>query len=113
MDATELRNRFAAHGMKRVKVGGFDVDGVLTGKYLALDKFWSVLEDGFGFCDVIFGWDIADSCYDNAQVTGPSTGYPDIRAKIDPSSFRVLPFEPDTASFLLDFYAADGKPHAA
>jgi hypothetical protein len=74
MDAAELRNRFEAQGIKRVKVGGFDIDGVLRGKYLALDKFWSVLADGFGFCDVIFGWDIADSCYDNAAVTGPSTG---------------------------------------
>jgi glutamine synthetase len=113
MDATELRNRFEAQGIKRVKVGGFDIDGVLRGKYLALDKFWSVLADGFGFCDVIFGWDIADACYDNAAVTGPSTGYPDIRAKIDLESFRILPFEPDTACFLLDFYGADGKAHPA
>lgn len=113
MDANELRNRFEALGIRRVKVGGFDVDGVLRGKYLALDKFWSVLEDGFGFCDVIFGWDIADACYDNTSVTGPSSGYPDIRAKIDPSSFRVLPYEPETAGFLLDFFGTDGKAHPA
>lgn len=113
MDAKELRQRFEAHGVKRVKVGGFDVDGVLRGKYLALDKFWSVLEDGFGFCDVIFGWDITDSCYDNAQVTGPSSGYPDARAKIDISTFRILPYEPDTAAFLLDFYGPDNKAHPA
>jgi glutamine synthetase len=113
MDAKELRNRFDAHGVRRVKVGGFDVDGVLRGKYLALDKFWSVLESGFGFCDVIFGWDIADACYDNAALTGPGTGYPDIRARIDLDSFRLLAYEPDCAAFLLDFYAADGKSHPA
>lgn len=113
MDANELRNRFEALGIRRVKVGGFDVDGVLRGKYLALDKFWSVLDGGFGFCDVIFGWDIADVCYDNTALTGPSSGYPDIRAKIDVGSFRVLPYEPETAGFLLDFHGPDGKPHAA
>ena len=42
-----------------------------------------MLEDGFGFCDVIFGWDIADACYDNTSLTGPGSGYPDIRAKVD------------------------------
>jgi glutamine synthetase len=113
MDVKELRERFEALALRRVKVGGFDVDGVLRGKYLSLEKFWSVVEDGFGFCDVIFGWDIADLCYDNAEVTGPRTGYPDIRARIDLGSFRVLPFEPDTAAFLLDFYGMDGKPHVA
>jgi glutamine synthetase len=113
MDAKDLRERFEGLGLRRVKVGGFDVDGVLRGKYLSLDKFWSVVEGGFGFCDVIFGWDIADRCYDNAEVTGPSTGYPDIRAKIDLGSFRVLPYEPDTAAFLLDFHGADEKPHLA
>jgi len=113
MDANELRNRFESLGIRRVKVGGFDVDGVLRGKYLALDKFWSVLADGFGFCDVVFGWDIADACYDNTLLTGPTSGYPDIRAKIDTASFRVLPYEPETAGFLLDFYGPDGKAHPA
>ena len=78
MDLNQLRERFAAHDVRRVKVGGFDVDGVLRGKYVSLEKFWSVAEKGFGFCDVIFGWDIADVCYDNAQVTGRDSGYPDI-----------------------------------
>ena len=113
MDANELRERFDAHGIRRVKVGGFDVDGVLRGKYLALDKFWSVLTGGFGFCDVIFGWDIGDVCYDNTTLTGPSSGYPDIQAKIDPDTFRILPYESDTAGFLLDFYGTDRKPHPA
>ena len=66
-----------------------------------------------GFCDVIFGWDIGDVLYDNASVTGWHTGYPDIRARVDLSTFRVLPWEPDTACFLLDFITPDGSPHPA
>ena len=107
----ELRRDFSDKGIRKVKVGGFDIDGVLRGKYISLDKFWSSLEKGFGFCDVIFGWDISDQLYDNAKVTGWSTGYPDALARIDPSTFRVLPDAPDTANFLVDFYTQDEQPH--
>ncbi len=111
MDLKDLRERFENDQIRRVKVGGFDVDGLLRGKYLSLEKFWSVVEGGFGFCDVIFGWDITDACYDDAQVTGPSSGYPDIRAVIDVGTYRLHPYEPNTATFLLDFMTPEGKPH--
>jgi glutamine synthetase len=113
MDLKDLRARFQEHEVRRVKVGGFDIDGVLRGKYLSLEKFWSVAESGFGFCDVIFGWDIGDTCYDNTQVTGPDSGYPDIQASIDLDSFRLHPYEHGTATFLLDFKMPDGKAHPA
>ncbi len=114
MERAELERTFAERGIRKVKVGGFDVDGVLRGKLISLEKFWSALGDGFGFCDVIFGWDVADQLYDNAKVTGWHSGYPDAHAKIDASTFRVLPYEPDTACFLVDFHdAATKKPHAA
>ena len=113
MNAEELKGLFEKHGVRRVKVGGYDVDGILRGKYLALDKFWGALEEPIGFCDVVFGWDASDVLYDNARVTGWHTGYPDTRARIDPSTFRVLPWEPDTAAFLLDFLNDDGSPHPA
>jgi glutamine synthetase len=113
MDAKELREKFAQRGIKKVKVGGFDIDGVLRGKYVSLEKFWSVVDSGFGFCDVIFGWDIGDVLYDNANVTGWHTGYPDAHANIDLDTFRVLPWEPDTAAFLVDFVHDAKTPHAA
>src|SRR3984957_998600 len=113
MDAQQLKEAFEKQGVRRVKVGGYDVDGVLRGKYLALDKFWGALEEPIGFCDVVFGWDAGDALYDNARAPGWHTGYPDTRARIDPSTFRVLPWEPDTAAFLLDFLEDDGSPHPA
>lgn len=111
MDVDALKKTFEERGIKKVKLGGFDLDGVLRGKYVALDKFWSILEPGFGFCDVIFGWDIADVLYDNAKVTGWHSGYPDTHALIDASTFRVLPAEPDTAAFLVDFAEKDGAAY--
>jgi glutamine synthetase len=108
----EFRQRFEAAGVRRVKLGTFDYDAVLRGKYISLDKFYSALDSGLGFCDVIFGWDIGDVLLDNVQFTGWHTGYPDAVAKIDPSSFRMVPWEPGTAFFLLDLFAKDGRPLA-
>jgi glutamine synthetase len=113
MDLVELRAAFERYDIRRVKVGGFDVDGVLRGKYVSPEKFWSAAESGFGFCDVIFGWDIGDVLYDNAKVTGWHSGYPDAHARIDLDTFRVLPWEPHTAALLVDFVNQDGSPHAA
>src|SRR5438105_13120893 len=95
-----LREEFRNQGIRKVKLGGFDVDGVLRGKYVSLDKFWSVAEGGLGFCDVIFGWDMSDQLYDRATVTGWHTGYPDTHATADLSTFRLIPWAPGTAPSL-------------
>src|SRR6266852_3795296 len=99
----KIRELFDKHQIQRVKVGAFDIDCTLRGKYISLDKFWSAAESGTGFCDVIFGWDIGDVLYDNAKVTGWHTGFPDATARIDLTTFRTIPWEPGTAFFLLDF----------
>ena len=48
-------------GTGKVKVAVSDIDGILRGKYLHIDKFLGAAkphpEGGFGFCDVVFGWD--------------------------------------------------------
>lgn len=111
MQVAELKTLFEEKGIRKVKLGGFDIDGLLRGKYVSAEKFWSAAESGFGFCDVIFGWDIGDVLYDNAKVTGWATGYPDAHARIDLSTFRVLPNEPDTAMFLVDFETTGAVPH--
>ena len=50
-----LREEFKKQNIRKVKLGGFDIDCVLRGKYVSLEKFWGVAEGGMGFCDVIFG----------------------------------------------------------
>lgn len=44
-----------------VKVAGIDVDGILRGKLISKKKFLSISQDGFGFCSVVFGWDMHDA----------------------------------------------------
>jgi len=89
--------------LKHVKIGIFDVDGVMRGKYMSREKFFSALEKGFGFCDVVLGWDVRDQLYDNVNYTGWHTGYPDAMARLIPESCRELPLEENMLFFLAEF----------
>ncbi|MBI2892555.1 MAG: glutamine synthetase [Deltaproteobacteria bacterium] len=113
MTLDEIRKAFRERGLKKVKIGGFDIDGLLRGKYVSLEKFLSVAEKGLGFCDVIFGWDIGDVMYDNARPSQTQGAFPDVLARVDLTTMRVTPWEPDTATFLLDFHTLEGAPHPA
>ncbi|MEK6750097.1 MAG: glutamine synthetase [Pseudomonadota bacterium] len=89
--------------LQHVKVGAYDMDGVLRGKYMSREKFFSALDGGFGFCDVVLGWDSKDQLYDNVRYTGWHTGYPDAPARIVPESCRDLFYEENGLLFLAEF----------
>ena len=74
--AADARSLVEARGLSHVKLGVVDLDGVIRGKYMARDKFFDALEQGFKFCDVIFGWDSADQLYDKSTFTGWHTAFP-------------------------------------
>ena len=90
-------------GLRHIKVGVFDADGVLRGKYVAREKLFSGLESGLGFCDVILGWDVDDQPYDNVTFTGWHTGFPDAKVRVIPESCRDLPLESNMLLFLCEF----------
>jgi glutamine synthetase len=95
----------------RVKVGVSDIDGILRGKYLHKDKFVSAVEGGFGFCDVVYGWDCHDQCYDNTTLTGWHKGFPDALARVDLGTHRNVPWDDGVDFFLGEFVARgdDGR----
>ena len=101
--AEDARQIVEERGLAYVKVGIVDLDGVMRGKYVASEKFFSGLKSGIGFCDVILGWDVDDQAYDNVQMTGWHTGFPDASVRILPDSCRELPMEPGTLFFLCEF----------
>ena len=90
-------------GLDYVRVGVFDVDGIMRGKYMGRDKFISAMSKGFGFCDVVLGWDSNDQLYDNASFTGWHTAYPDAQVRLIPDSMRLVPFEDDLPLFIGEF----------
>jgi glutamine synthetase len=102
----ELLQQLAAEQTEKVKLAIVDVDGVLRGKVMSFDKFASIASTGFGFCDVVFGWDAEDRAYDNGEFTGWHTGYPDAMAMVDAGTFRRVPWEGGMPFFLADFRAS-------
>lgn len=100
--AEDARGLVESMGLDFVKVGVFDIDGVLRGKYISKEKFYSALEGGLGFCDVVLGWDSDDRLYDNVQMTGWHTGFPDAPVQLLPHTCRYLPLE-HGLFFLADF----------
>jgi glutamine synthetase len=70
---------------------------------MSRDKFFSALDGGFGFCDVVLGWDSNDQLYDNVTYTGWHTAYPDAPVRIVPESCRELPLEGNALFFLAEF----------
>ena len=98
---------------QKVKVAVTDIDGILRGKYLHKDNSSPPSRAGFGFCNVVFGWDSSDVCYDNASYTGWHTGYPDALARVDLDTYRKVPWDGQVPFFLGDFEDGNGKPLAS
>jgi len=101
-----LIERVRAGAFKAFKVAATDIDGVLRGKYMHRDKLISSLQSGFGFCDVVLGWDVDDRLYDNVEHTGWHTAYPDVEVRLLPGTARMIPFEDATLLLLGEFAGA-------
>ena len=91
------------HG--KIQVAITDIDGILRGKIMHANKFISAIEGGFGFCDVAFGWDMADVAYNNVTYTGWHTGYPDAPVKLDLDTFRTKQWDNNLPFMLGDVWA--------
>jgi glutamine synthetase len=102
-DAATARLIVQERGLSHVKIGFFDLDGVMRGKYVSRQKFFSGLENGLGFCDVVLGWDVNDQTYDNVAFTGWHTAFPDAPVRILPETCREIPFEKGMLLFLCEF----------
>jgi glutamine synthetase len=94
----------------QVKLAGIDVDGILRGKLVSKSKFLSIARDGFGFCSVIFGWDMHDQTYfKELAISNKGNGYKDLLAIPDLTSFRRIPWENNVPFFLLSFFDPDTR----
>ena len=101
--SAQARAIIEERGLTHVKVGVFDNDGILRGKYIDRAKFLSALDNGMGFCDVVLGWDSNDQQYDNITFTGWHTAFPDAPVRLLPQTCRALPLEGNMLLFLGEF----------
>ena len=108
---------YAQRGVHQAMLSLADIDGVLRGKYVSLDKLGSLLAKGGGFCDCVFGWDMDDQLYepepttaDATAITGWHSGFPDARYRLIAASERTLP-DDGTPHFIGEFADDDGGDH--
>ena len=113
MDAAAIKAKFDEHkvrsgkDIRKVKVGGFDVDGVLRGKYVSLDKFWSVVEQRLRLLRRHLRLGHRRRPLRQREGHRLAHGLP--RRARDASirrRFALSRWEPDTAAFLVDFVNA-------
>ena len=118
VDSQEIKLALQQKGVEYVKVAITDLDGVLRGKYMHVEKFLKSIESGYGFCDVIFGWDSSDVLYEfkvsdeQNLFTGWHTGFPDQTVKILLDSKRTIPFEKNTPLFLSELKEGEVCPRS-
>jgi glutamine synthetase len=110
MTPKEILQYVNDHPSGKVKVAFSDIDGILRGKYISAEKFSSAIDNGLGFCNVIFGWDAGDVVYDNVKYTGWHTGYPDCPGILDINTFRKIPWENDVPFLLGELTDEKGNP---
>ena len=73
--AADISRLIHERGITHIKVGFFDLDGVMAGKYMSAAKFLAALESNYAFCDVVFGWNVnnqlftTSSCRAGLQAT--------------------------------------------
>lgn len=107
--ADEILHELEQRGVRRVKLGITDIDGIVRGKYLTMDKFKSLARSSAGFCDCIFGWDSNDQLYDNVAFSSWDKGFPDVPYRLVLDTIRGLPNEDNVPFFLAELVPPAGE----
>ncbi len=112
----DVLKEIEAHDLKAVRFSFADQHGVLRGKTLAPVEVKSALERGVTLTSTLLLKDTSHRTVFPAFTPGGGIGIPemqgaaDIRIVPDVSTFRILPWAPDTGWFLCDAQFQDGRP---
>ncbi len=103
----EVRTQIEKHCVQTVILAGTDPSGVQRGKRVSVPYFLKCYEDGINFSSYI----MTTTTMDEVLPGVFDTGIPDVRGIPDLTSFRIAPWEDDTAICLMDWHYPDGRPH--
>src|SRR5437867_8704645 len=113
---SEVLKQIEAHDLKAVRFSFADQHGVLRGKTLAAAEAKNALERGVTLTSTLLLKDTSHRTVFPAFTPGGGVGMPemqgaaDILLKPDESTFRLLPWAPDTGWLLCDAQFHDGRP---
>ena len=54
----EIKAKLGKESIDYIKVGVFDMEGILRGKHIKKEKFFSAMEEELEFCDVVLGLEV-------------------------------------------------------
>ena len=103
-------------GIKAVRFSFADQHGVLRGKTLAASAAEAAMDRGVTVTSTLLLKDTSHRTVFPAFTPGGGIGMPEMQGAADilmipdPSTFRVLPWAPDTGWFLCDLQFTDGRP---
>ncbi len=112
---TELANRveeIERHDVHTVRIAYVDMQGVVRGKFLPASAFIELVERAGGvyFCAATLAWDIQCDVIGGLSFSSWESGFEDLMAKPDLSTFRIVPWRDGTAMVLSDLFATNGEP---
>jgi glutamine synthetase len=116
MNKQEVLKEIEAHDLKAVRFSFADQHGVLRGKTLTPGEARAALERGVTVTSTLLLKDTSHRTVFPAFTPGGGVGMQemqgaaDIVLHADPSTFRILPWAPDTGWLLCDARFADGRP---
>src|SRR5581483_8469853 len=112
MGPDDVARLIEEHRVETVRIGTPDMDGVYRGKRLTAGQFLEGLGSRFAQCDVLFGWDIAEEIITGAPLRWGSadTGFADVILRPDLATFRIVPWEPQSAAVVCDVFDEHGEP---
>jgi glutamine synthetase len=112
----EVLKEIEAHDLKAVRFSFADQHGVLRGKTLAATEAKAALEHGVTLTSTLLLKDTSHRTVFPAFTPGGGVGMPEMQGAADllmvpdVSTFRILPWAPDTGWFLCDAAFQDGRP---
>jgi len=105
-----------SRGLQAVRFSFADQHGVLRGKTLAAAEVRTGLERGVTVTSTLLLKDTSHRTVFPAFTPGGGVGMPELQGAADvlmladPTTFRVLPWAPETGWFLCDLHFQDGRP---
>jgi glutamine synthetase len=107
MAENDIVARLVEQGIDTVELGFGDIQGVLRGKRVPLDRLAQVSRSGFAFCLGALAWDIQSEIFPT-EIVGWENGYPDGHAQPDLDSLRIVPWRTGAAFVLSDLRDESG-----
>jgi glutamine synthetase len=114
--AKAVEKEVADRGLGVIRFSFADQHGILRGKTVVAGELAGAMHNGVGFTTTLLAKDTSHRTVFPVFTKGGGFGLPemqgaaDILMVADPTTFKVLPWAPQTGWLLCDLYFADGRP---